>query len=123
VPFFLIEQKNRFLVLLLIFHFSMEAKMAQTATELVARAHRSPLKIPLHYRKSGMDQWLDGRTINISRTGILFRAEESIPPNSVLDILVEFPSRAALTCQGTVVRTERSASAVRIHHCGIIHQP
>ncbi len=95
--------------------------MASSIKALVPRAQRFPLRFPLHFRKSGMQYWQDGRTINISRTGILFQADERIPAESVLDIRVDFPMMAMLACQGSIVRTEEPRFAVRIHRYRMLH--
>jgi hypothetical protein len=96
--------------------------MAPTAQAYQPRAHRFPIRVPLHYRKSGMEYWQDGKTINISRTGILFQADETIPTDSVLDIQVSLPLKATLSCQCSVVRAaEESALAVRIHRYHLVH--
>ena len=62
-----------------------------------------------------MLDWHDGRTVNISRTGILIQSEELLPPDSTLDIRLEFPLKVTISCQGSVVRSEEPAFAVRIH--------
>lgn len=89
--------------------------MAHSAHVPVDRAQRFALIIPLHYRRKGLSHWQDSRTINISRTGVLFQADEKLTENSILDIQIKFPKRATLACQGAVVRTEGTACAVRIH--------
>ena len=68
-----------------------------------------------------MQHWQDGRTINISRTGILFQADERIPADAVLDIRISFPLKAMLSCQGSIVRTEEPMFAVRIHRYRMFH--
>ena len=95
--------------------------MVPSAETQIPRAPRFPLNFPLHYRKSGVQYWQDGRTINMSRTGILFRADEKIPAEAVLDIRINFPLKATLVCQGSIVRTERSKFAVRIHRYHLLH--
>jgi hypothetical protein len=55
--------------------------------------------------------------MNISRTGILFKAKEKLLHDSMLDIQVRFPLQKILHCQGTIVRSQKSAYAVRIYHC------
>jgi hypothetical protein len=87
----------------------------------VYRARRFPLHFPLYYRRTGTPDWQDGRTINISRTGILFQASEYIPPSSVLDIEVHLPAKVTLSCHGSIVRTEQSALAVQIHRYSLSH--
>ncbi len=89
--------------------------MEATMEASVYRARRFPLHYPLLYRKTGAPDWQDGETINISRTGILFRAGEYVPASSVLDIQVQLPSKIILSCQGSVVRTEDSIFAIQIH--------
>jgi hypothetical protein len=99
-----------------------ERPTAHPAEDYTFRAQRFPLSIPLQYRKSGVLYWQDGKTINISRTGILFQADETIPADFVLDIRVHLPRDAILKCQGPVVRTEESAIAVHIHRYQLLHE-
>jgi hypothetical protein len=80
------------------------------------RAERFPFQIPLHYRQANLEDWHECKTVNISRTGILFQTDQTIASNSLLDIRVQFPASMTLSCQGSVVRTTDSACAVRIHH-------
>ena len=91
------------------------------------RAPRFPLKVPIHYRKSGMLNWRDGSTLNISRTGVLFQADENLPADMKLEIRISLPQQTTLACQGTVVRTEPAVTtdtlkglAARISHCRIL---
>jgi hypothetical protein len=90
--------------------------MGQTARISPERAQRFSMAVPIHFRKRGMDHWVRGKTVNISRTGILFSTEEAISPHSILDIRVDFPGAAAMTCQCTVIRTNPSEVAVHLHH-------
>ena len=96
--------------------------MTNSQEALIARAQRFPLHVPLRFRKSGMAGWQRGKTINISRTGILFQTDDSLPENSVLDIQVSLPLKISITCQGTVVRSEKTHFAVRIRHHRLIKQ-
>jgi hypothetical protein len=96
--------------------------MGNAASALVNRAQRFPLNVPLHYRKSGMPGWQDAQTVNISRTGILFEADVILHKDSVLDIRVSLPLNVTISCQATVVRSEESRSAVRMHHHRLIRQ-
>jgi PAS domain S-box-containing protein len=74
------------------------------------RAQRFNLHLPLKYRLVGEGDWRQGTTENISRSGMLFRAEEMIPPNAVLEINLVLPveiaglSAAEVVCRGEVVR-------------------
>ena len=75
------------------------------------RAQRFKLQLPLKYRPIGEDAWRAGTTENISRSGLLFRAEELIPANVMLEINLVLPaeiaglSAAEVVCRGEVVRT------------------
>ncbi len=83
------------------------------------RAQRFPFQVPLHYRKFDFPDWHECRTVNISRTGILFETDQTLDVNASLEIRVQFPSAATLLCQGSVVRAASPACAIRIHNCHI----
>ncbi|MBZ5707102.1 MAG: response regulator [Acidobacteriia bacterium] len=74
------------------------------------RAQRFDLHLPLKYRLLGENDWRRGTTENISRSGMLFRAEELIPPNAQLEINLVLPaeiaglSAAEVVCRGEIVR-------------------
>ena len=95
--------------------------MAHAACLYPDRAQRFQITLPLRFRKSGVPHWIDAQIVNISRTGILFRTEETMPAASVLDIRVDFPTHASLECQCTVVRTEKSLIAVHIQRHNLVH--
>ena len=69
-----------------------------------------------------MPHWSDGKSINISRTGILVRSDELPAASSILEIRVDLPKDATLECRGTVVRNDESAFAVRIRNCHLLRQ-
>jgi CheY-like chemotaxis protein len=75
------------------------------------RAQRFKLQLPLKYRPIGENDWRAGTTENISRSGLLFRAEELVPANVQLEINLVLPaeiaglSAAEVVCRGEVVRT------------------
>jgi CheY-like chemotaxis protein len=87
-----------------------EARMAR---EKVApfRAQRFNLHLPLRYRKVGEEAWRQGTTANISRSGLLFKAEEVLQPNVQLEINLVLPAEIAglspteVVCRGEVVRS------------------
>lgn len=97
----------------------MSARLAQTAPlartrnkiSSPFRATRFDLRLPLKYRRVGESGWRDGTTENISRSGMLFQAEESIAPNAQLEINLVLPAEIAglaaaeVICRGEVVRT------------------
>ena len=75
------------------------------------RAQRFQLHLPLRYRRLGETQWHVGTTENISRSGLLFQADDVLQPNSVLEINLVLPAEIAglsgteVVCRGEVVRT------------------
>jgi CheY-like chemotaxis protein len=75
------------------------------------RAQRFSLNLPLRYRLLGEQNWRLGTTENISRSGLLFRAEEMLQPYSQLEINLVLPaeiaglSAAEVICRGEIVRS------------------
>jgi hypothetical protein len=75
------------------------------------RAQRFPIEAPLRYRIGGDSSWTKSATVNISRSGILFRAEKEIPAKTMLQMRIVFPSEltgygpASILCWGPVVRS------------------
>jgi len=98
---------------------AQEAVMSAASTELSSarrnpapfRAQRFKLNLPLRYRQLGQQDWRLGTTENISRSGLLFRAEEPIAPSAQLEINLVLPAEIAglasteVLCRGEVVRT------------------
>jgi PAS domain S-box-containing protein len=86
---------------------------ARVAREKVPpfRAQRFNLHLPLRYRKVGEQGWRQGTTANISRSGLLFKAEEVLQPNVQLEINLVLPAEIAglspteVVCRGEVVRS------------------
>lgn len=78
------------------------------------RAQRFQLHLPLRYRRLGEQQWHTGTTENISRSGLLFEADEVLQPHSQLEINLVLPAEIAglsateVVCRGEVVRTVES---------------
>jgi PAS domain S-box-containing protein len=83
----------------------------------VFRAQRFNLSLPLRYRLVGEQDWKKGLTENISRSGVLFRAEEVLQPNAQLEINLVLPaeiaglSAAEVVCRGEVVRSMEPENA------------
>ena len=88
------------------------APMARTRNKISSpfRATRFDLHLPLKYRLVGESGWREGTTENISRSGMLFQAEEPIPANAQLEINLVLPAEIAglaaaeVVCRGEVVR-------------------
>jgi len=76
-----------------------------------SRARRFNLQLPLKYRLLGESVWRNSTTENISRSGMLFRVEETIQTNARLEINLVLPAEIALLtpaeviCHCEVVRT------------------
>jgi hypothetical protein len=96
--------------------------MENAVASHINRAQRYPLSVRLLFRTTGMTHWQDGKTLNMSRTGILFQTDEKLPKDSVLDLCVNLPSKVTLSCQATVVRSEESRYAVRINRQRLLRQ-
>ncbi len=90
---------------------------SRTASSLLAekkvppfRARRFNLQLPLRYRPLGENSWRPGTTENISRSGLLFQAQELLHENSQLEISLVLPAEIAglaateVICRGEVVR-------------------
>ena len=82
---------------------------------VLSRAPRFQLHLPLKYRLLDEEKWHDGETRNISRSGLLFQAEDLIQPNVQLEINLVLPAEIAglspteVVCRGQIVRTVKSA--------------
>jgi PAS domain S-box-containing protein len=81
------------------------------------RAQRFNLHLPLRYREVGEQGWRQGTTANISRSGLLFDAEEVLQPNAQLEINLVLPAEIAglspteVVCRGEVVRSVEGEGA------------
>ena len=79
------------------------------------RAERFPIHAPMRYRQQGESEWSDGTTINISRSGVLFRADKELNPATMLEMRIVFPPEITgecasnIICWGPLVRTEAAS--------------
>ena len=75
------------------------------------RARRFNLQLPLRYRPLGEKSWRPGTTENISRSGLLFLAQELLHLNAQVEISLVLPAEIAglaateVICRGEVVRS------------------
>jgi hypothetical protein len=103
--------------------------MAEEAPKVPNRAERFQIRIPVRYREPHGGVWLEGKTENISRSGILFRTESLLSPKTTVEMRLALPAvirneaPGEVLCKGVVVRTEQSkitgappALAVAIRH-------
>jgi PilZ domain len=76
------------------------------------RATRFPIRTAFRYRFRGESNWHEGTTINISRTGVLFRSKCEMTPRTILEMCITFPPemtgqlQTRIICLGPVVRRE-----------------
>jgi len=81
----------------------------------LSRAQRFQLHLPLKYRRLDEQDWHDGETRNISRSGLLFQAEDVVQPSVILEINLVLPPEIAglspteVVCRGEVVRSVQTA--------------
>jgi CheY-like chemotaxis protein len=75
------------------------------------RARRFNLQLPLRYRPLGEQSWRPGTTENISRSGLLFQAQDFLLPSAQVEISLILPPEIAglaateVICRGEVVRS------------------
>ncbi|HKI24990.1 MAG TPA: ATP-binding protein [Candidatus Sulfotelmatobacter sp.] len=121
---------------------AMSAQFAEPSRAVMSRenppsrAQRFHLHLPLRYRRLGENKWHEGKTENISRSGMLFQGDEILQPSSQLEINLVLPAEIAglssteVVCRGEVVRTVEpqgttlnSALAARILQYHFQHGP
>lgn len=78
----------------------------------IARAQRFTIPMTLRYRQSGQEDWRQGTVENISRSGVLFRAEDEVDLKTPVDIklVLEIPKAEVapeVLCWGEIVRAAR----------------
>lgn len=83
----------------------------------IPRAERFPLSIPVRYRAPNRPEWLEGKTQNISCSGLLLHTDASVEPKVKLELRIELPvavlgeGRGEIVCKGTVVRAQENPLA------------
>ncbi len=76
------------------------------------RADRVLLDTNVRYRTAGSARWRSGKTVNISRSGMLFRANHMLTPKAPVDVLLSLPSeitgegKLRVMCCGYVSRVQ-----------------
>jgi PAS domain S-box-containing protein len=86
-----------------------------TDPSALSRAPRFQLQLPLKYRRLDEERWHEGETRNISRSGLLFDAEDALQPSIQLEINLVLPAEIAglspteVICRGEIVRTVKAA--------------
>lgn len=77
---------------------------------LVPRADRFQLRLPITYRAQGDEEWLLSRVVNLSESGVLF-GPTGLSPGTAVEVIISPPVPVGArapgphVCAGTVVRT------------------
>ena len=77
---------------------------------LVPRADRLQLRLPITYRAKGDEEWLLSRVVNLSESGVLF-GPTGLSPGAVVEVIISPPVPVGArapgphVCAGKVVRT------------------
>jgi hypothetical protein len=77
------------------------------------RAQRFPIHIPVRYHAPRSSKWFEGRTENISHSGVLFRAEFPLELETAVEMRFDLPAifgeaAGEIICKGAIVRIEES---------------
>ena len=90
---------------------------------IIPRADRLALQIPILYRRTGDDDWVPSRVLNISESGVLFGPTELEPGVSV-EVILSPPNQLGTLAPGKrvfdteVIRaTDVGTVAVRLAEC------
>ena len=80
------------------------------------RGLRYPLHLPVRFRAAGDFKWRLGTTEDVSRSGVMIRADAVPDADVPIDVLIELPQSAAgsggcLRGRGRVVRLHRAQSS------------
>lgn len=84
---------------------------SRSAPKSSQRAQRFEIKVPVRYREKSREEWREGRTENISQSGLLFRAPEPLALESLVELNFALPTAkegepgATVLCDGKTVRT------------------
>lgn len=78
-----------------------------------ARAARTPLSAPVKLRPANQEDWIEGVTCNISRTGILIETSSKVPADTPIEITFMLRRKGDTPMQVTahVVRVEEAEGA------------
>jgi hypothetical protein len=79
------------------------------------RARRLKLSIAMRFRVKALAAWYPATVVNISQSGVLFRAQQGLPENTIVEMRFEMPEEisgqrdAMVFCQGRVTRGKQSS--------------
>ena len=78
------------------------------------RAPRYEIASAILYRRVGAEFWREGCTVDMSRTGVLFRGPlPALPDGAAIEMILSLPEQGAVTCArvhctGTIIRSGAS---------------
>ena len=87
------------------------------------QSDRFPIEREVRYRvmnKRGADEAGDGKTLNISSSGVLFSTDQMLLPGRRLEVFINWPAQLNAKCalklvaRGRVVRFEQGRVAIEI---------
>ena len=74
------------------------------------RERRHAHVVPVQYRENGRGEWMPGESVNLSRSGVLFRSDQALPEGVSVEVELEMPKEltgdagSKVTCKATVAR-------------------
>jgi hypothetical protein len=86
-------------------------KSGVTMAAMLSRAQRFVVQLPIRYKKVGGRRWFEGKTENISRSGILFRVNRVLKLRTAVQMIFTLPvwgkgdGPGEVLCRGNIVRT------------------
>jgi hypothetical protein len=89
-----------------------------TSKYFVARAQRFAMKMPICYRPHDAEDWQEGTTVNVSASGVLFRAAHALTtPGGLqftlcLPVVIAGDAGAEIRGHGTIIREVTGAAVV-----------
>ena len=90
-----------------------------TMAVILKRPRRFVVQLPIRYKKIGGRSWFEGKTENMSRSGVLFRADRVLGPRTAIQMSFTLPvslkgdGPGQVLCRGNVVRTVTAAETNR----------
>jgi hypothetical protein len=80
----------------------------------VPRARRLKLNSPVRYRVKNLGTWYEGVIDNLSQSGVLLHGSETLPDNTLVEMVFEMPEEISgqknsnVLCQGRIIRTKEA---------------
>lgn len=92
----------------------------------IERAQRFTIPMTLRYRPAGQQDWKQGTVENISRSGVLFRAQEPVEVQTAVDLTLVLGAPGGETppevlCWGVIVRREPRPDDPALLAARIVH--